>query len=199
MMWNSVRITTQLLVLIAVTALAVLASCYSSPAYQASNSAKPVSATEPASPSSQAAQSYTVNVTYKAGIGNYLVGYKGMSLYFFNKDTSAHSNATAGIVLLWPVFYSQEMLLPLSLDPADFAVITRADGLKQVTFRGWPLYYYSKDRSAGDTLGQGIAGVWFVVDPYSLQPAPLVPSTAPAPTGEPYYQLQPNQGGGGGY
>jgi predicted lipoprotein with Yx(FWY)xxD motif len=34
----------------------------------------------------------------------------------------------------------------------------------QLTLNGWPLYYYSKDMAPGDTLGQGVGSVWYVID-----------------------------------
>ena len=40
---------------------------------------------------------------------------------------------------------------------------TRKDGTLQVTYNGWPLYYYEKDKAAGDVTGQDVGGVWFVV------------------------------------
>ena len=29
----------------------------------------------------------------------------------------------------------------------------------------WPLYYFHEDAAAGDTNGQGLGGVWFLVSP----------------------------------
>ena len=34
----------------------------------------------------------------------------------------------------------------------------------QVTYGGWPLYYFANDSAAGNTNGQGVNDVWFVVD-----------------------------------
>jgi len=42
----------------------------------------------------------------------------------------------------------------------------RKDGKLQATYNGMPLYYYVKDIKAGDTKGQGVGGVWFLVSPY---------------------------------
>jgi len=41
----------------------------------------------------------------------------------------------------------------------------RSDGKAQVLINGHALYYFSGDSAAGQTNGQGIAGVWFVVSP----------------------------------
>ena len=35
----------------------------------------------------------------------------------------------------------------------------------QVTYNGWPLYYYIKDEQAGDTVGQQVGDVWYVISP----------------------------------
>ena len=42
-------------------------------------------------------------------------------------------------------------------------VITGTDGSTQVTLNGWPLYYYVGDAAAGDTTGQAVNDVWWVV------------------------------------
>ena len=43
--------------------------------------------------------------------------------------------------------------------------ITRDDGTTQVTYNGWPLYYFAGDTAPGDTTGQDMEGVWFLVSP----------------------------------
>ena len=43
--------------------------------------------------------------------------------------------------------------------------LTRDDGTVQVTYNGWPLYHFSGDTAPGDTNGQGLEGVWFLVSP----------------------------------
>ena len=52
----------------------------------------------------------------------------------------------------------------------DFGTITREDGKKQTTFRGYPLYYWVGDKAAGDTKGQGMGNVWHVIDPAKFPP-----------------------------
>ncbi|MDP3062075.1 MAG: cupredoxin domain-containing protein, partial [Chloroflexota bacterium] len=74
----------------------------------------------------------------------------------------------------------------------------RKDGSTQVTYNGWPLYYWWKDAKPGDTLGQNVGKVWFVVAPdgkpvqppaptptSTQQPAAATPTPAPTPTPTP--------------
>lgn len=116
---------------------------------------------------------YTITTTTKAGIGDYLVDSKGMTLYYFTKDKANDSYATEAIIAIWPVFYASNVAVPSNLKASDFGAFTRDDGKMQTTYKGWPLYYYSKDKVAGDTVGQGFNGIWFVVNPQSV---PLPPS-----------------------
>jgi predicted lipoprotein with Yx(FWY)xxD motif len=106
---------------------------------------------------------YTVNTMSKTDIGDYLVDSNGKTLYYFAKDTIDTSNAAGVVVDLWPIFYEQNIVVPATLNASDFGTITRADGKKQTTYMGWPLYYYSLDVKAGDTLGEGFGGIWFVI------------------------------------
>jgi predicted lipoprotein with Yx(FWY)xxD motif len=50
-------------------------------------------------------------------------------------------------------------------DPALLGTVTRPDGEEQVTYNGFPLYYFSGDLAAGDATGEGLNGVWFIADP----------------------------------
>jgi predicted lipoprotein with Yx(FWY)xxD motif len=112
--------------------------------------------------------SYTVMTATKAGIGDYLVDAKGMTLYYFTKDTVGKSNATAPVIANWPIFYTASIVVPSNLNSSDFGTIAGFNGQTQTTYKGWPLYYYIKDQAAGDILGQGVGGVWFVISPQSV-------------------------------
>ncbi len=107
-----------------------------------------------------------VGVKAKDGIGSYLVDDKGMTLYLFKKDTAGKSvcGAANGCVEKWPVFLA-DAAPGAGVDAAAIGTITRDDGKKQTTYKGLPLYYFFKDKAAGDTLGQGVNNVWYVVAP----------------------------------
>jgi len=41
--------------------------------------------------------------------------------------------------------------------------VIRTDGSTMVNYGAWPLYYFAKDKAPGDTTGQGVQDVWYVV------------------------------------
>jgi predicted lipoprotein with Yx(FWY)xxD motif len=49
------------------------------------------------------------------------------------------------------------------VDASKLGTTTRADGSTQVTYNGWPLYYFDKDKQPGDTTGQGVGTVWYLI------------------------------------
>jgi predicted lipoprotein with Yx(FWY)xxD motif/plastocyanin len=126
---------------------------------------------------------YNVMLQTKTGIGNYLVDPKGMTLYYFTKDSVGNSTPTGAILANWPVFNAPNFVTISKMNPTDFSTLTRADGLKVTTFKGFPLYYFIKDQVSGDTQGQGVGGIWFTVDPANFPPsATPSPSPSPSPT-----------------
>lgn len=110
----------------------------------------------------------TLMVATDARLGNHLVDGSGRSLYYFAKDVpaggarAAVSNCNAGCLPIWPIFDAGSVVAQ-GIDAADIGEITRSDGSKQTTYRGFPLYYYAGDTAAGDTNGEGISGIWYVV------------------------------------
>lgn len=101
--------------------------------------------------------------------GKLLADAKGKTLYFFSRDNDGQSACEGGCLDNWPVFHTEELTLDAGLDVSDFNEITRADGQKQTTYKGWPLYYFVNDAGQGDTNGDKVNDIWFVAKPdYSL-------------------------------
>jgi predicted lipoprotein with Yx(FWY)xxD motif len=100
-------------------------------------------------------------------LGTILVDARGMTLYYFANDipASGASSCSGQCAVIWPVFSVDSVKVSAPLDPADFGSITRADGTKQTTYYGWPLYYYQADTKAGDAGGENVLKVWFVIKP----------------------------------
>ena len=95
--------------------------------------------------------------------GKILVAADGRTLYAFDPDgtdTSA-SKCTGDCATAWPplVVTSNKAKAGKGLDPDGLVV---AEG-GHVAYSGHLLYKFSGDAAAGDTNGQGVAGVWHVV------------------------------------
>jgi predicted lipoprotein with Yx(FWY)xxD motif len=98
-----------------------------------------------------------------AGGTDYLTDSKGMTLYYYTKDTDGQSACYGGCATAWPIFYAENLTLPSSLKASDFGTVTRTDGTKQTTYMGWPLYYWQRDTKAGDMTGEGVGKVWYIL------------------------------------
>ncbi|WP_420150739.1 hypothetical protein [Spirosoma sp.] len=99
-------------------------------------------------------------------VGNVMTGAGGKSLYFFAPDVAGDATCSGNCLENWPIYYKETPTLGTGLNATDFATITRTDGTKQTTFKGWPLYYFKNDVNAGDVLGDKVGGVWMVAKPH---------------------------------
>ena len=111
----------------------------------------------------------SLKVADNAKLGELVVDGGGRSLYSFGKDLpaldgKAVTNCSGGCATTWLAFHAANDVVD-GINSLDLGEIVRADGSKQSTYRGWPLYYFSGDMNAGDTAGEGNSGLWFVVRP----------------------------------
>ena len=98
-------------------------------------------------------------------LGTFLTDAQGMTLYLFTKDVPGISNCYDQCATNWPPLLTQgNPVLPDGL-PGVVGTTVRKDGSVQATYNGWPLYYWINDHNPGDTTGQNVGGVWFVVNP----------------------------------
>jgi predicted lipoprotein with Yx(FWY)xxD motif len=99
-------------------------------------------------------------------LGSFLVDEKDMTLYLFTKDTPNTSNCYEKCATAWPpLLTTGDPVAGEGVDSSMLGTTTRTDGTIQVTYNGWPLYYYEKDKAPGDVVGQNVGEVWFVVSP----------------------------------
>lgn len=115
---------------------------------------------------SAAKEAPMVMAANNATLGQLLADGEGRTLYLFTKDSKDTATCYDKCAENWPPLLTTGA--PKAGDGADAAMLgttTRTDGATQVTYNGWPLYYYAKDQKAGDTNGQDVGGVWYVVSP----------------------------------
>ncbi|MDD1699777.1 MAG: hypothetical protein LUQ04_03170 [Methanoregula sp.] len=106
-------------------------------------------------------------MTTVSSLGTILVDAQGKTLYYFANDipASGASSCNGQCAVIWPIFSVETITVSPPLVASDFSSITRTDGKKQTTYRGWPLYYYQADTQRGDVNGENVLKVWFVVKP----------------------------------
>lgn len=145
-------------------------------------SAAASTSTPASAPASSASAGYTtLGVATDATLGAHVTGKDGMSLYVFTPDTATTSACVDQCATNWPPLTVQD-LDDVQADPAvtgALGSITRADGSKQVTLGGHPLYYFANDKAAGDLNGQGLNSKWYAV---GADGTGLGMSGAPAPS-----------------
>jgi predicted lipoprotein with Yx(FWY)xxD motif len=127
---------------------------------------EPVSAANPTSAPVVAVTEPTINVATDPTLGQILVDGKGMTLYIFTKDGPDQSNCTGNCLANWPPLLTQgHPTLGAGIDTSLVGTATLADGTKIVTYDHKPLYYFIHDTKSGDTTGEGVGGVWYVISP----------------------------------
>ena len=114
--------------------------------------------------------SYLINLKKSTSLGNYLTDKNGYALYFFANDANGTNTCTGDCTANWVVFNVSGLTqaqLGSGLLLSDFNTISTTSG-SQLTYKGWPLYYYAPNgyrETSGSTAGDGVDGVWFVAKP----------------------------------
>ena len=116
-----------------------------------------------AAPASAAASSGTLKTTKIGGVA-VLTNAKGFTLYWFVPDTSTKSNCNGACAKYWPPVTGP--VTAGSGVTGQLGTITRANGAKQATWNGHPLYTYVGDTGPGMDKGNGLnlsGGVWHAI------------------------------------
>lgn len=192
---NVSRITT----LVAILAIAILAVAACAPAptpvptpppptaapavpttAPAAPTAAPTSAPAPTTAAAApAGKNAVVDVASNAAQGKFLVDGAGMTLYMFAPDKKSDSTCYDNCAKAWPPLLTDTGKVDAKsseLTASMFGTTKRKEGTTQVTFNGWPLYYFVNDKKAGDVNGQGSEafGAWWVMAPNgSITVAPV--------------------------
>jgi len=161
---------------VAAALLAVAAACEPQPPGDRGMEEEPQVAPAPVPAPGPADTAVSLDVGQKEGLGTFLTDASGRSLYLFEADTAVAggrqraSTCYDECAQAWPPLLAVGE--PVPANPAVRAeligTVERRDGARQVTYNGWPLYYYARDVNPGDTNGQdveGFGGEWYLVTP----------------------------------
>jgi predicted lipoprotein with Yx(FWY)xxD motif len=110
--------------------------------------------------------------TYAPGDGrtNYFSDGKGNTLYSHVKDSAYINKFTLPDFSNnpnWPIYETENVTVPSTLDKSLF-VVTTFNGKKQLTYKGWPIYYFGPDNAVrgsnkGVSIGATPGSAWPVV------------------------------------
>jgi predicted lipoprotein with Yx(FWY)xxD motif len=71
----------------------------------------------------------------------------------------------------WPAVAYEQNQTPPGVDRMLLGYLERADGRRQLTINGCPVYRYRADPAPGQTTGDGAAGTWFSIKSTDLKSA----------------------------
>jgi predicted lipoprotein with Yx(FWY)xxD motif len=123
----------------------------------------------------QGTEAAEVTVEESDEYGPYLTDADGQALYLFTADQqgsgdqAAQSNCYEACAEAWPPLVTDgEPQAGEQVDKSLIGTSERRNGQMQVTYGGWPLYYFVQDQGPGEATGQdkhGFGGEWYLVTP----------------------------------
>jgi predicted lipoprotein with Yx(FWY)xxD motif len=123
----------------------------------------------PAAPAATTARASTAIKLADHGLGRMLVDGRGRTLYLWKADRTNKSMCSGACAQAWPPLRGTGAPKAGSgVNAKLLHVFTRADGTKQVSYAGHPLYLFAGDTAAGQANGQGsdaFGALWFAVGP----------------------------------
>ena len=124
-----------------------------------------------------------LNAAKVARMGTTVQDEDGFVLYRFDDDGDdpSKSNCNGDCAKVWPPSLTNDGEPALKgVDKSLVGTVTRADGTKQLTLKGWPLYRYIGDKKAGQWKGQNVGGKWFVIQPNGAKNLTCLPAVSKA-------------------
>ena len=104
-----------------------------------------------------------------SALGRIIVDSRGHALYLFEKDKRGASACSGVCLAYWPpLLTSGKPTAIRGAKPSLLGSIRRADGSRQVTYAGHPLYFFSGDTKRGQTNGEGLTdfgAAWYALMP----------------------------------
>ncbi|MFD0985521.1 COG4315 family predicted lipoprotein [Methyloligella solikamskensis] len=104
--------------------------------------------------------------------GNFIADAEGKPLYLFTTDTQGTDDTKPAIscsddcLKAWPPYIAKEAPEAGEGVKKDLIGVTDSAGSSQVTYNGWPLYYFVKDEGKDTPQGQdkhGFGGEWYLL------------------------------------
>lgn len=134
-------------------------------------------------------------------MGKVVTDQNGWVLYLFTKDSKGPSKSTCydKCAAVWPPALTDGNANIQGISADLVGTVTRDDGTKQLTIGGWPVYRYAGDKKPGQWKGQGVSGVWWVIDPAGKKNLTCLPTATPSPVAPPPDSSSDSTSDSGGY
>jgi predicted lipoprotein with Yx(FWY)xxD motif len=111
------------------------------------------------------AQRGTAVVLRKTSLAKVLTTSKNFVLYVYTPDGKNKSHCYNACAATWtPLLTTGKPSVGAGLKKALLSTTKRKDGKIQVTYHGHPLYTYIGDTAALQTNGEGVNGIWYVLN-----------------------------------
>src|SRR4029079_7631266 len=107
-------------------------------------------------PAATDSQTGTRVSTASSSLGKIIVDGRGRTLYLFEKDKRGHSACSGTCAVYWPPLLAPGKTVASGVKPSLLGTIRRANGARQVTIAGHPVYLFSGDSKRGQTNGEGL-------------------------------------------
>ena len=106
-----------------------------------------------------ASTALVLSLTLGAAAESMVTNMKGMTLYTFDKDVDGKPTCMGDCAKIWPPYVA----MAGENFGEGWTMFDRGDGTMQWAYDKKPVYFFDKDKKAGDMLGDGIKSVWHVI------------------------------------
>lgn len=111
----------------------------------------------------------SVKTAANAQFGMVLVAANGKTLYRYTVDSKGVNRCTSNPTCskYWPQLLVKTGVKPTAgsgVNASLLGTIKAAHGMRQITYAGYPLYFFAGDKAAGQVNGQGFEKQWYVVN-----------------------------------
>ena len=104
-----------------------------------------------------------VLIVQKSAIGYVLAAANGQVVYTYGKDSKGGApTCTGSCATTWPPLTGKPLASEADKLPGTLGTVSDANGAKQVTYNGLPLYTF-KGAKLFATTGNGVGGEWHVI------------------------------------
>ena len=104
-----------------------------------------------------------VLIVQKSALGYVLAEANGQVVYVYAKDTKGGTpTCTGSCAAIWPPLTGNPVAGPADTGLGTLGTVSDANGAKQVTYNGYPLYTFKGAKPLG-VKGEGLGGVWHVI------------------------------------